>query len=344
MRPLVVPFFISHLGCPERCVFCNQEKIAGARGRLPSPAELLERIASYRAGAPGRDAEVAFFGGSFSALPFEDQQALLGPVQPLLASGEVSSLRISTRPDAIDAANVAFLKEMGVRTVELGVQSMNDEILRLSRRGHTVSDCERAVALLKQARLEVGVQLMPGLPGDSEDASLSSLEKVLALAPSFLRIYPTLVVDGTELAERFRAGSYRPLSLERAVSLCKRMLVAARRAGVPVIRLGLQASEELESPGTILAGPYHPAFGQLVQSEICFDALGPLLSGIPEGSEATLLAPVGRTSDLVGQGRRNLKRIEEHLGIRIARVRENAALAPDEIAVEWSGGTRCGKI
>lgn len=342
MRPVVVPFFISHLGCPHRCVFCDQEKIAGARGSLPGAGEMLDKIDRYRASAPGRELEVAFYGGTFTALPRDDQQYLLQALQPLLASGAVRSLRLSTRPDAIDPANALFLKTMGVRTVELGVQSMNSEVLRLSERGHSARDAERALRVLQEAGLEVGVQLMPGLPGDSEERSLASLEQVLALQPSFLRIYPTLVIAGTQLADLYREGNYLPQSLDQAVSLCKRMLLMARCAGVPVIRLGLQPTSELEAPGVLLAGPYHPAFGQLVESELWFDLMCTMVQGIPEGSPVSFLAPVGRTSDLVGQGRRNLKRLTERYGVRVGKVREDAALGQDEIAVQWCGGERSG--
>ena len=344
MRPVVVPFFISHLGCPHRCVFCDQEKIAGARGVLPGAGEMLEKIARYRASSPGRELEAAFYGGTFTALPREDQEFLLAALKPLLASGELSSLRLSTRPDAVDPETASFLKAMGVATVELGVQSMNDEVLALSGRGHSARDAERAVRLLQGAGLHVGVQLMPGLPGDSEERSLDSLRRVLLLEPSFLRIYPTLVLAGTGLADLYLAGSFLPQSLDQAVSLCKRMLLAARRAGVPVIRLGLQPTAELEAPGVLLAGPYHPAFGQLVESELCYDLMCELVAGIPEGSRVSFLAPAGRTSDLVGQGRRNLARLCERFGVGVIKVREDPALGRSEIALEWSGGTRSGNL
>ena len=344
MRPVVVPFFISHLGCPHRCIFCDQEKIAGARGVLPDAGEMLEQIARYQASSPGRELEVAFYGGTFTALPRNDQHYLLAALQPLLASGILSSLRLSTRPDAVSPETATFLKTMGVRTVELGVQSMNGEVLALSGRGHTARDAELAVRALQGAGLQVGVQLMPGLPGDSEERSLDSLARVLALAPSFLRIYPTLVIAGTELAARYQAGSYLPQTLDQAVSLCKRMLLLARRAGVPVIRLGLQPTAELESPGVLLAGPYHPAFGQLVESELCYDLMCFLVQGIPGGSRVSFLAAAGRTSDLVGQGRRNLDRLFERFGVKVTKVKEDAALGRNNMVLQWSGGELTGDL
>lgn len=339
-----VPFFISHLGCPHRCVFCDQRKIAGADGALPTPQEIQAKVAEYRATSPGREFEAAFFGGTFTALPVEDQSYLLSALQPLLAAGALNSIRLSTRPDAIDPDTVLFLKSMGVQTVELGVQSMDDEVLALSGRGHSAADVERALLLLQEAEMAVGLQLMPGLPGDSERRSQESLERVLALNPSFLRIYPTLVIAGTALADMYLAGRYQPQTLDQAVSLCKRMLIAAMRASVPVIRLGLQPTAELESPGTILAGPFHPAFGQLVESELCFDLMAALAAEVPRGSEVAFFAPSGRISDVVGQKRRNVVRLQSGSKVKVVAVREDPTLGRAQIAMEWSGGRRSGDL
>jgi histone acetyltransferase (RNA polymerase elongator complex component) len=300
---------------------------------------MREKIAQYRASSPGREVEAAFFGGTFTALPRADQHYLLGALQPLLASGCLRSVRLSTRPDAVDAETVSFLKGMGVATVELGVQSMDEEVLRLSGRGHGAADAERAVRAVQDGGLSVGVQLMPGLPGDCVERSLASLDRVLSLNPSFLRIYPTLVISGTRLAELFLAGSYTPQTVDQAVSLCKRMLLAALRASVPVIRMGLQPTAELESPGVVLAGPYHPAFGQLVESELCYDLMSSMVADIPKGSRVGFCAPAGRISDLVGQKRRNLARLAERFGIFVTAVREDAGLSRSEISLEWSGGS-----
>jgi histone acetyltransferase (RNA polymerase elongator complex component) len=338
LRPVVVPFFISHLGCPHRCVFCDQEKIAGSPGVLPDRREILQKIEQYRESAPDRELEVAFYGGTFTALPKADQELLLGALQPPLQSGTVSSIRLSTRPDAVDAGVAAFLWSMGVRTVELGVQSMDEEVLTLSQRGHTVPEVERAVVALREAGLSVGIQLMPGLPGDTYERSLESLDRVLALSPDFLRIYPTLVISGTDLAELYTTGKYQPQTLDQAVALCKRMLLRCRRGGVPVIRLGLQPTAELESPGTLLAGPYHPAFGQLVESELYYDLARGMVATLPRGTRVALAVSPGRTSDFVGQKRRNVMRLREELEVEVAAVVEDAALGLGEIALSWDDG------
>ncbi|HYS43420.1 MAG TPA: radical SAM protein, partial [Geobacteraceae bacterium] len=191
MKPLIVPFFIAHQGCPHRCVFCDQLKISGAAETVPTPAELLDKIAAYRDYAGGRAMEAAFFGGTFTTLPVSLQEQLLLPLQPLLESGALSSVRVSTRPDAVDHRTAEFLWEMGVRTVELGVQSMDDDVLSRAGRGHTACDAETACRLLAKGGFRLGVQLMTGLPGDTAETALVTLRQTLALKPDFLRIYPT---------------------------------------------------------------------------------------------------------------------------------------------------------
>jgi hypothetical protein len=185
---------------------------------------------------------------------------------------------------------------------------------------------------------------MPGLPGDSDEISLASLHQVLSLKPSFLRIYPTLVLAGTRLAELYQQGSYLPQSLEEAVSLCGRMLLAAMRRSVPVIRLGLQPTAELEAPGVLLAGPYHPAFGQLVESELFYRLMSAAVAELPAGSRVSFAAPAGRTSDLVGQGRRNLTRLAERHALSVGAVREDPTLSRSRILIEWSGGRLCADL
>jgi hypothetical protein len=183
---------------------------------------------------------------------------------------------------------------------------------------------------------------MPGLPGDTAEKSLASLHRVLSLKADFLRIYPTLVIGGTDLADLYHVGGYSPLSLDEAVSLCKRMLVEARRAGVPVVRLGLQPTAELESPGVVLAGPFHPAFGQLVESELYFDLMRLMVAGAPGGSEVRLFVAPGRVSDAVGQKRRNLQRLAEACAITVIEVREDPGLQQDAVRLEWEGGKLVG--
>ncbi|HEX9022458.1 MAG TPA: radical SAM protein [Geobacteraceae bacterium] len=343
MRPLIVPFFISLLGCPHQCIFCDQRKIAG-RGELPSAGELLDRIAAFRASGRGRPVEVAFYGGTFTALPEALMTRLLLPLQPLLAAGEIHSIRLSTRPDAVDPSIARFLAGMGVKTVELGAQSMDDDVLAFAGRGHGASHTIEANRILKEAGVAVGMQLMPGLPGDSEEKALESLGRVLELRPAFLRIYPALVIAGTRLAELHEAVEYTPLSLDGAIRLCKIMLHGALAARVRVIRIGLQATAELEQAGTVLAGPYHPAFRQLVEAELFYDLLRKMAEGMPRVGRVSVRCSPERVSDVTGQRRGNLRRLHREAGVTVDRVLADRSVSSLEIAVEYGGEMRKGNI
>lgn len=343
MRPIIVPFFISHQGCPHQCVFCDQTRIAGATGELPDGETMRSRIAAYRGTAGGNPVEVAFFGGSFTALSPVDQERLLGPLQPLRERGEVSDIRISTRPDAVDGGNLVWLRRMGVDTVELGIQSMDDAVLEKAGRGHTAAQVVTACRLVKEEGLTLGAQLMPGLPGDTPATSLASLRRVLDLAPDFLRIYPTLVIAGTRLADFHRAGEYVPLSLAAAVSLCKQLLHAALVAGVPVVRIGLQPTAELESEGSVVAGPYHPAFRQLVEGELCLDLARKLAIDLPRGSDVTIFCAPSRVADVAGQRRQNVRALRRE-GVHVASIIADADLSPLELRVEAGSVRRRGNL
>jgi len=345
MNKLTVPFFITHRGCPHRCVFCDQEKISGSTGDLPGEKEIIRKISEYRQTGGTKSMEVAFFGGSFTSLSVESRERLLRPLQPLLKSGEVGSIRISTRPDCVDPGIVAFLKDMGVSTVELGVQSMDDYVLELSGRGHGSGEVESAVSCLKSAGMGVGIQLMPGLPGDSPAGSLDSLCRVLELEPDFLRVYPTVVIAGTALEELYANGSYYPMTLDEAVGLCKVMLLESIRSGIPVIRMGLQPTDELRKPGNIVAGPWHPAFRQLVEAELCFDLLARIIgeSCLHGGDVTVHCAPV-RVADVIGQKRANAMRLLRQFGVKLAAVKPERGMSTMELGAVFGGAAFYGNM
>lgn len=345
MKTPIVPFFIPHRGCPHRCVFCDQEKISGADGAIPSAGQMLDRIREYRRTSGLPAVEVAFFGGSFTSLPHSTQESLLVPLQPLLASGEVSSVRLSTRPDSLDSGRVGFLCRMGVKTVEMGIQSMDDGVLSMAGRGHDAAAVESAFACLREQGVSVGAQLMPGLPGDTAEKALDSLSRVLEMGPDFIRIYPALVIAGTGLAQLHADGMYQPLTLSAAISLCKVMLHRSLMRGTPVIRIGLQPTADLQRPGTVLDGPWHPAFRQLVESELFYDLVSRLLGGhASEGMFATVVCNPSRVSDVVGQSRANRARFLREQGVRIEGVRGDPAFSRHEVAVLLPGETRRGDL
>jgi histone acetyltransferase (RNA polymerase elongator complex component) len=344
MRQVIVPFFISHQGCKHQCIFCNQQKITGSAGELPAASELLNKIAAFRILGRSKSVGVAFYGGSFTSLPKPVMEQLLLPLQPLLARGEIGSIRVSTRPDNVDDGIAEFLLSLGVRTVELGVQSMDDQVLALSGRGHTAAHTEEACRILKAAGMEVGIQLMPGLPGDTKEKALTSLNAVLALSPDFLRIYPTLVIAGTKLATLYESGQFAPLSLDEAVRICKVMLHATLAAAVKVIRIGLQPTDELQASGSILAGPYHPAFRQLVESDLYYDLLSILTGGIPAEMTVKIICAPTRVSDITGQRQGNFKRLLNERGVKVAAVIADPSLSCQEIMVESGQVIKKGNI
>jgi histone acetyltransferase (RNA polymerase elongator complex component) len=338
MKKVTVPFFVSHQGCAHTCVFCDQRTITGFFGDIPSTEEILSKIATWQSTAGGRPLEVAFFGGSFTAMSVEVQDHLLKPLQPLLASGDILSIRVSTRPDYIDDETVKRLGDMGVTTIELGVQSMDDEVLENSVRGHNAAASEAAIRCIKAGGLSVVAQLMPGLPGDTPAKSFRSLKRVIAAGADFIRLYPVLVLRGTELARRFEAGEFIPMGLDEGVQLCKVLLHEAMLAGIPVIRIGLQADEGLNKT-TVLGGCWHPALGRLTRSELYFDLLCKMMSPIPSGLPCTILCHPSRISEVTGQGRINLKRLGDRMAS--AQVKAGEGLAKEELSLDCA--THCNK-
>jgi len=265
-RRLIIPFFIPFRGCPTICVFCDQKALTGASG-VPAPEEIRQRIETYLGTwRGGGRIEVAFYGGTFTAMSEAEQDACLSPVQEFLDDGRIESIRVSTRPDSVDETVVDFLKVRGVATVELGAQSMDDRVLGLCNRGHSAEDTEHAMLMLKRAGLSAGVQLMPGLPGDDEATALRSARSVISLGPDFVRIYPTVVMKGTALERMYEAGDYRPWTMEEMVAVCAQMTELFGKAGIRIIRMGLQKTEDLANG--LVAGPYHPAFRDLVKKHL----------------------------------------------------------------------------
>jgi histone acetyltransferase (RNA polymerase elongator complex component) len=262
-KQLIIPIFIPFGGCDHKCVFCNQVGITGS-DTLPTVKEVQSQVESYLStwkGAGRR--EVAFYGGSFTGLDIAMQDSYLGAVKDFIADGRIDCIRLSTRPDYIDEDIVKRLKTFGVKVVELGVQSFSDEVLRLSGRGHSAKDAERAVKVLKDLGMEVGLQLMPGLPGDTTEFSIESAVKARDLRPDFVRIYPTLVIKDTPLEGMYKEGRYVPWKLADMVGLCKSMLAIFNEAGVKVVKVGLHPTKDLED--SIVEGPYHRAFKDLVE-------------------------------------------------------------------------------
>ncbi len=316
--PLIIPIFIKNRGCPHRCIFCNESMIAGEHPDDITEASVRSIVEQYLAGTAKKRGgiQIAFYGGNFTGLDEDEQTRLLGLTEPYLETGRVQSLRISTRPDAIDRRILDRLCTYRVRTVEIGVQSMNDEVLTLSERGHTAREAVEAVRLLKEGGLEAGVHLMAGLPGDNPERFSETVDAVIAMKPAMIRIHPAIVFRGTALGLLYSTGGYRPLSLDEAVSLCKTAVARFAARNIPVVRLGLQTTKEMEAPGSILAGPFHPAFGALVYESLFCDMAKALLSrrSQPEEKVAFRVSPAD-VSHLRGRGQSNLKALKEAFGL-----------------------------
>ncbi len=332
MRPLIIPFFIPHAGCPHTCLFCNQHQISGVKQQLPSAQQITDTVLQWLERSPHRATEVAFYGGSFTLLPRKQQEQLLYAVQPLIEQQLVKSIRISTRPDALEQAALEFLAERKVATIEIGVQSLDEQVLLQSNRGHTAADSFLAIQRVKAAGFQVGAQLLPGLPGDTQAKALASVQGVLAAGAEFVRIYPAVVLSGTALADQFKAGQYHPPDLEQGVQICARMLHLCLRAGIPVIRIGLQAEEGLSAAGTILAGCWHPALGQLVKAQLYHDLVVTLAGQLITTEGVQLACHPERFSEVQGHARSNLTRWQQS-GLSIRKVQTDASLQPDQVCL-----------
>ena len=310
-QQVTVPVFVPHLGCPHRCAFCNQWAVSGAAS-VPDGTLVRNRIEQYLESIPDsvKRVEVAFFGGSFTGIPSEIQKELLGPASGFLVNGKVHAIRVSTRPDYIDHAKLDLLSEFGVTLVELGVQSLDDRVLEASKRGHTAGDVYRAVELIKKRGMKFGIQLMPGLPGDTAEISVLSAQMGSELGPACVRLYPAVVLENTLLCVMYKKGEYRPLSLEEAVETCASMHGIFSRCSIPVIRTGLHPF----SPGElkhIVAGPYHPAFGFFVKSRIkrniMEDKIREFLRSNPCEGEISLSLPPVETEEYLGHKKENIR-------------------------------------
>jgi len=279
-KPFVVPIFIPHDGCPQRCVFCDQKRTTGQSEGFSSTDRLHAAIAQFLGYRRDRrrPTEIAFYGGNFLGMSPERIHFLLNLASTYVSQGAVQGVRFSTRPDTISSETLGLIAGFPVTTIELGVQSMNDKVLEISRRGHTTLDTRRAVALLQSQPYRLGLQMMVGLPGDTPEQALATGEAIAALGPDFVRIYPTLVLKGSPLARWHAAGRYTPMPLDAAVDLVKSLLAHFIVNNIKVIRMGLQPTADLNAGAGIVAGPFHPAFGERVHSALWREALRRWLS------------------------------------------------------------------
>ena len=317
-RARILPLFVPNWGCPNECVFCDQKRISGSP--LPVSGRDVTAALEKAKGEGLSGLELAFYGGSFTAVSPLLQRELLEAAQPYRAGGTVGAIRLSTRPDAVGEAGLAMLKSYGVQTVELGAQSMLDSVLTASGRGHTAADTERAAGLVKAAGLKLILQMMTGLPGSDRGKDVETARRIIDLAPDGARIYPTVIVKGTALEDMWRAGTYQEHTVADAVAVCADILPLFERAHIPVIRLGLNPTAELSAGGAV-AGAYHPALGELVRSELLRRQAEKVLAGVPAGSAVTLGVDPKRVSALIGQHRSNIVALTAQFSLRALAVK-----------------------
>lgn len=325
-----VAVFVPHNGCPHQCSFCDQRRITGQQ-KQPSPEEVWSLAQKAAQTQDVSQCELAFFGGSFTAIDRNYFCSLLTVARRAREELGFSGIRCSTRPDAIDEERLELLKQHGFTTIELGAQCMNDAVLLRNGRGHTVRDVETASRLVKEFGFTLGLQMMTGLPGANDAIDTVTAKAFTAINPDFVRIYPTLVLPGTDLEQWYREGIYQPQPLCKAVDLCSDLLLLFEKSGIPVIRLGLHDTPELQTQ--VVAGPYHPAFRQLCESRIFLrKALSLLGEKCRNHSGEILLAVHPRTiSTALGQKKSNLIKLKE-AGYPV-RFLQKDSVVPGE--VEW---------
>ncbi len=316
-KEYIIPIFVPHLGCPNDCVFCNQRKISG-QTKMVTAKDVKDTIEYYLGNFRKEDnyVEVAFFGGSFTGIEPEKQEELLSAAYEYIKNKKVDSIRLSTRPDYIDKDILKRLKKYKVKTIELGVQSSNDYILKKSRRGHSFNDVKVASKLIRRYGFTLGHQMMVGLPESTRKDEIKTAKDLIRLKPKIIRIYPVLVINGTQLEQDYKSGEYQPLTVEAAVETTKELMVLFNKKKIKVIRAGLQNTVEITNPddknSQVVAGPYHPAFRQLVESALWYDVISTNIKKINmKIKDVQIDANPYDVNNIVGHKRCNITKIKE---------------------------------
>lgn len=320
MRHVNIPVFIPHLGCPNQCVFCNQRSISEHKDFCEeSVRDEIEQVLSTL--RPEDEAEIAFFGGSFTGIDRALMCRLLDLAESYVKSGRVQSIRLSTRPDYIDDEILSILSSYSVKTVELGLQSMDDAVLSACRRGHTAQEAEVACRAVVNAGFSLVGQMMIGLPAATPESEIQTAQKIIDLGASAVRIYPTVVFYDTPLCEMAQHGHYAPLTVEEAVERTAPVLQLFRARALPCIRVGLCATESLTSPNAVYAGPNHPALGEMILGEYLYQKVKEtVLQAELMGEGIVLEVPQKELSATVGQHRRNIEKLQRETGVTVHRV------------------------
>ena len=317
-KQYIIPIFVPHLGCPNDCIFCNQKSISGQTENM-TKEKAKKIIEEHLKGIQTKEnatIEIAFYGGSFTAIEPEKQEELLEAVQEYIQSKLVNSIRISTRPDCIDKEILKRMKKYHVKTIELGVQSTNNYILQRCKRGHTGEDVKKASKMIRMHGFILGHQMMVGLPESTKLDELNTAKDLAKLKPKIVRIYPVLVIKDTELAEEYANGTYTPLTVGQAVERCKDIVDLFNRNKINVIRIGLQNTEEISDPksekSSVVAGPYHPAFRQLVESSMWYDSIVNKIKKVnAKVKKVKIIANDININNIIGHKKENITKLKE---------------------------------
>ncbi len=329
MKHINVALFVPDEGCPHRCSFCNQKTISGKTKRL-SISDIDSAVETALSSADCNKGEIAFFGGSFTAIDKDYMISLLNRAKMYIDKGLFAGIRVSTRPDCINEEILDILKHYGVTSIELGCQSMDDEVLRLNNRGHSSDDVVKSAKLIKKYGFEFGVQMMTGLYGDDDKTAIETAKKLIALSPDTARIYPTVVLENTELERLYRLGQYKPQTVEEAADLCSELLMMFHENDIRVIRVGLHSGGNVEDG--YVAGAYHPAFREICESRIYLKKVLEAIEiqGIDKG-EITVTVGTSFVSMLIGQKKANTEKLRE-MGY-ILKIKQDKNMKKYEIEV-----------
>lgn len=339
-KQYIIPIFVPHLGCPNNCTFCNQKTISGQTKEV-TPEDVRKTVTYYLDSFKEKDkyTEIAFFGGSFTGIEMEKQEALLKAAYEFIKLKKVNSIRVSTRPDYIDKDKLKLLKKYGVKTIELGVQSTNDYILRRCKRNHTFADVKKASKLIRRYRFTLGHQMMVGLPESTALDELCTAKDLAKLKPKIMRIYPVLVLKGTELEKEYNEGTYVPLTVEQSVERCKELCYFFAKKKIAVIRVGLQSTDTISDiskneNSEVVAGPYHETFRQLVEASINYDTIVKKIKAYNvKVKEVEILTSPENVNNVVGYKRENISKLKEFYDVD-AKVKQSKKMKNGKIEIK----------
>lgn len=336
-KQYIIPIFVPHLGCPNDCIFCNQKSISGQMKQVTEEVEktIQEFLNSFK--DENLYTEIAFFGGSFTGIDIELQEKLLKIAYKYVKEKKVDGIRVSTRPDYIDKNELKLLKKYGVKTIELGVQSANDYILKRAKRGHTFEDVKKASKLIRRHGFTLGHQMMVGLPDSTWIDEMNTAKELAKLKPKIIRIYPVLVIKRTELETEFAKGEYHPITLEQAVERCKELYYFFDKKKITVIRMGLQNTDIISNPenvsSEVVAGPYHEAFGQLVEDSIWYDKILNAIKKVnTKVAEIEIEVNPENINNVIGHKKENIQKLKELYEVEV-RPRQNFNIKPGDFKV-----------